>query len=155
MKKLKCFLIFLFLSSCGYSPIYQSNQEPNYRLDIVEYTGDKEINRSIMRGIGRLTQNESNNVLSTKLNTSKKESAVSKDKKGNASSYKISIVVDLYLNNKSINKNFEKRFMKETIYNSMENKFELSQYKKNLEKNMISQILQDINIFLSILENDL
>ena len=155
MKKLKCFLIFLFLSSCGYSPIYQSNQEPNYRLDIVEYTGDKEINRSIMRGIERLTQNESNNVLSTKLNTSKKERVVSKDKKGNASSYKITIVVDLYLDNKSINKNFEKRFMKETIYNSMENKFELSQYKKNLEKNMISQILQDINIFLSILENDL
>ena len=108
-----------------------------------------------MRGIGRLTQNVSNNVLSTKLNTSKKESVVSKDKKGNASSYKITIVVDLYLDNKSINKNFEKRFMKETIYNSMENKFELSQYKKNLEKNMISQILQDINIFLSILENDL
>ena len=37
----------------------------------------------------------------------------------------------------------------------MNNKFELNQYKLNLEKNMISQILQDINIFLSIIGNDL
>ncbi len=37
----------------------------------------------------------------------------------------------------------------------MNNKFELSQYKLNLEKNMLSQILQDINIFLGVIENDL
>ena len=37
----------------------------------------------------------------------------------------------------------------------MNNKFELSQYKLNLEKNLISQILQDINIFLGTIVNDL
>jgi len=37
----------------------------------------------------------------------------------------------------------------------MNNKFELSQYKLNLEKNLISQVLQDINIFLGSIGNDL
>ena len=40
-------------------------------------------------------------------------------------------------------------------FNSKSNKFELDQYRLNLEKNMISQILQDINLYLRNLENDL
>ena len=40
-------------------------------------------------------------------------------------------------------------------FNSKNNKFELDQYRSNLEKNMIFQILQDINIYLRNLENDL
>mgnify|MGYP001240732954 CR=1 FL=1 len=59
------------------------------------------------------------------------------------------------LKSKENNKVFSKKFTKETTYNSMNNIFELNQYKLNLEKNMISQILQDINIFLSVIKNDL
>ena len=47
------------------------------------------------------------------------------------------------------------QFTKETTFNSKKNKFELDQLKINLEKNMISQILQDINIYLNIIRNDL
>ena len=56
---------------------------------------------------------------------------------------------------KLTNKNYQKKFTKETTFNSKNNKFELDQLKNNLEKNMISQILQDINIFLGIIGNDL
>ena len=37
----------------------------------------------------------------------------------------------------------------------MDNKFELDQYKIKIQKNMILKILQDINIFFSVIENDL
>ena len=37
----------------------------------------------------------------------------------------------------------------------MDNKFELNQYKNNIEKNMISKILQDMNIFFDTIQNDL
>ena len=40
-------------------------------------------------------------------------------------------------------------------FNSKNNKFELDQLKINFEKNMISQIIQDINIFLGIIGNDI
>ena len=50
---------------------------------------------------------------------------------------------------------YEKKFTKETTFNSKNNKFELDQLKINLEKNMITQILQDINIFLGFIGNDL
>ena len=155
MKNLKYLFIFFFLLSCGYTPIYQTDQNSKIRLDMINYSGDKKLGRSITKGIERLRKNQSDNIYDLNFNSSKKESVVSKDKKGNISTYKMLIEVDFNLESKENNKIFTKKFIKETTYNSMNNKFELSQYKLNLEKNMISQILQDINIFLGIIGNDL
>ncbi len=155
MKNLKYLFIFFFLLSCGYTPIYQTDQNSKIRLDIINYSGDKKLGRSITKGIERLKNNKSDNIYDLNLIGSKKESVASKDKKGNISTYKMLIEVDFNLESKENNKIFSKKFIKETTYNSMNNKFELSQYELNLEKNMISQILQDINIYLNIIRNDL
>ena len=155
MKNLKYLFIFFFLLSCGYTPIYQTDQNSKIRLDMINYSGDKKLGRSITRGIERLRNNKSDNIYDLNFISSKKESVVSKDKKGNISTYKMLIEVDFNLESKENNKMFSKKFTKETTYNSMNNKFELSQYKLNLEKIMISQILQDINIYLNIIRNDL
>ena len=37
----------------------------------------------------------------------------------------------------------------------MDNKFELDQYASNIEKNIIFNILEDMNIFFKVIENDL
>ena len=155
MKNLKYLFIFFFLLSCGYTPIYQTDQNSKIRLDMINYSGDKKLGRSITKGIERLKNNKSDNIYDLNLIGSKKESVASKDKKGNISTYKMLIEVDFNLESKESNKTFSKKFIKETTYNSMNNKFELSQYELNLEKNMISQILQDINIYLNIIRNDL
>ena len=155
MKNLKYIFIFFFLLSCGYTPIYQTDQNSKIRLDIINYSGDKKLGRSITKGIERLKNNKSDNIYDLNLIGSKRESVASKDKKGNISTYKMLIEVDFNLESKENNKIFSKKFIKETTYNSMNNKFELSQYELNLEKNMISQILQDINIYLNIIRNDL
>jgi hypothetical protein len=155
MKNLKYLFIFFFLLSCGYTPIYQTDQNSKIRLDMINYSGDKKLGRSITKGIERLKNNKSDNIYDLNLIGSKKEGVASKDKKGNISTYKMLIEVDFNLESKENNKIFSKKFKKETTYNSMNNKFELSQYKLNLEKNMISQILQDINIYLNIIRNDL
>jgi len=155
MKKFKYFLVFFFLLSCGYSPIYNAGQSSNLKLDIINYAGDKKLGRSIIKGIERLKNNKSINVYDLSFISSKKESVASKDKKGNVSTYKMIIEVEFNLKNKNNDKVFSKKFTKAKTYNSMDNKFELSQYKLNLEKNLISQVLQDINIFLGSIGNDL
>ena len=155
MKNFKFFLIFLFLMSCGYSPIYQTNQKLNFKLDLINFSGDKKVGREIVKNIEELRKNKSENILNISFETLKTESIVTKDKKGNASSYKLSLKVDLDLVNKNTDKKFSKSFLKETTYNSMDNKFELKQYKTNLERNMVSQILQDINIFFDTIQDDL
>tara|TARA_B100000035_G_scaffold147713_1_gene125936 strand:- start:274 stop:642 length:369 start_codon:yes stop_codon:yes gene_type:complete len=122
---------------------------------MIEFSGEKQVSRLIIRSLERLKNNESSNVYNVNFISTEENIVATKDKKGNASSYKITIIVDFYLNNESNDKNFNKKFIKQTVYNSMDNKFELNQYKKNIKKNMTSQIVQDIQVFLNIIENDL
>jgi len=154
-KKLKYFFIFLFLLSCGYTPIYQIKKDSSIKIDTINFSGDKNIGRQIIRGLENFEGNDAKNIFDLDFNTSKQESIVSKDKKGNATSYKLVLTVDTYFTNIINNKNYQKKFTKETTFNSKNNKFELDQLKTNLEKNMISQILQDINSFLGIIGNDI
>tara|TARA_B100001109_G_scaffold83435_1_gene68038 strand:- start:19 stop:489 length:471 start_codon:yes stop_codon:yes gene_type:complete len=154
-KNLKYFFIFLFLFGCGYTPVFQINKDSNFKIDTINFSGDKNIGREIIRGLEDFEGNNAKNIFDLDFNTSKQESIVSKDKKGNATSYKLVLTVDTYFTNIINNKNYQKKFTKETTFNSKNNKFELDQLKTNLEKNMISQILQDINSFLGIIGNDI
>ena len=155
MKNLKYLFIFVFVLSCGYTPIYQTDQILNIKLDNVNSSGDKDINREIVKNLDKYRDGDTNNIFDLSINSSKREDIVTKDKKGNATSYKLTLEVDINLSNISNDKKFTKKFSKDMSFNSKNNKFELDQYRLNLEKNMISQILRDINIYLRNLENDL
>ena len=155
MKNLKYLLILIFLFSCGYDPIYQTNQKVNFKIDAIKYSGDKKINQSIISKIEKIKKNDAKNIFDLDLDSLKNENIISKDKKGNASSYRLVLEVNMILTNINNGKIFTKKFLKEATFNSMDNKFELNQYKKNIEKNMISKILQDINIFFNTIQNDL
>ena len=155
MKNLKYLFIFLFVLSCGYTPIYQTDQKLNIKIDTISLLGDKNISRKIVKNLEKYRDSETNNIFDLFINSTKREDVVTKDKKGNATSYKLTLEVDINLSNNSNNKNFAKKFTKDMSFNSKNNKFELDQFRLNLEKNMISQILQDINLYLRNLENDL
>ena len=145
----------MFVLSCGYTPIYQTDQKLNIKLDTIVSSGDKNINREIVKNLDKYRDSDTNNIFDLSINSTKKEDIITKDKKGNATSYKLTLEVDINLSNISNDKNFTKKFSRNMSFNSKNNKFELDQYRLNLVKNMISQILQDINIYLRNLENDL
>ena len=119
------------------------------------YKRQKDINREIVKNLDKYRDVDTNNIFDLSINSSKREDIVTKDKKGNATSYKLTLEVDINLSNISNDKNFTKKFSKNMSFNSKSNKFELDQYRLNLEKNMISQILQDMNFYLRNLKNDL
>ena len=112
-KNFKYFFIFLFLLSCGYTPIYQIKKDSNFKIDTINFSGDKNIGREIIRGLENFSGNDAKNIFDLDLNTSKQESIVSKDKKGNATSYKLVLAVDTFslirLTTKIIKKNSQKR----------------------------------------------
>ncbi len=155
IKYLKYFLIFLFLYSCGYTPIYKVDQKSNFGLDVIIFSGDKEIGRKIEKNLKKFRTNETKNIFDVNFVGSKTQEVVTKDKKGDPSSFKLIIEVKLNLISKTNKKTLEKKFIKEATFDSMDNKFELNQYTNNIEKNMIFNILEDMNIFFNIIENDL
>ena len=155
MRSLKNLIIFIFIASCGYTPIYQTDQISKFKLEIISHSGDKKIGRELVNNLQRFKDKKSDNVFDIYLMSIKRESVVSKNKKGDPSSYKIELEINLDLIGKNNNKKFSKKFLKETTYNSMDNNFELNRYKKKLEKNLTLQILQEVNNFFSVLQNDL
>tara|TARA_E500000178_G_scaffold306598_1_gene318928 strand:+ start:687 stop:1157 length:471 start_codon:yes stop_codon:yes gene_type:complete len=155
IKSIKYFLIFLFLLSCGYSPIYQTNEKVNFKLDIIDFSGDKEIGREIIKSLEKFKEGENSNIFDLNLNIDKREIIVTKNKKGDPSSFKTTIEVNLDLFNQTNQKVIKRKFVEEITYDSMENKFELNQYKNKLEKNMVFKIVQDLGIFFSVIQNDM
>ena len=155
MKSLKYLIVFIFFVSCGYTPIYQNDQISKFKLETINHTGDKKIGRELLNNLQRFKDNKSNDIFDLYLTSVKRENVVSKDKKGDPSSYKIELEVNLDLVGKNNDKKFSKKFMKGKTYNSLENNFELNRYKKKLEKNLTSQLLQEINNFFGVLQNDL
>ena len=155
MKSLKYLIVFIFFVSCGYTPIYQTNQISKIKLEIINHSGDKKIGRELLNNLQRFKDKKSDNVFDIYLTSVKRESIISKDKKGDPSSYKIELEINLDLIGKNNDKKFSKKFIKQTTYNSMDNSFELNRYKKKQEKNLTSQVVQEINNFFSVIQNDL
>ena len=155
IKSIKYLIIFLFLLSCGYSPIYQTKQNIDFKLDIINYSGDREIGREITKGLEKFKEGENSNIFNVNLNINKQEVIVTKDKKGDPSSFKTTIVVNLDLINQTNQKVIKRKFIEEITYDSMDNKFELNQYKNKLEKNMVFKIVQDVGIFFRVIQNDM
>ena len=155
IKKTKYLFIFLFLLSCGYSPIYQSEKKINFKLGVINFNRDKEIGREIVKGLEKFKKGKDLNVFDASFDITKKEIIITKDKKGDPSSFRTIIEMNLDLTDQRNGKVFTKKFIEESTYDSMENKFELNKYKNKLEKNMIFKILGDINIFFNIVQNDL
>ena len=155
MRSLKYLIIFILFVSCGYTPIYQTDEISKFKLGIINHSGDKKIGRELLNNLQRFKDKKSNNIFDINLTTIKRESIVSKDKKGNPSSYKIELEINLDLIGKNNDKKFSKKFIKETTYNSIDDNFKLNRYKKKLEKNLTSQILQEINNFFGVIQNDL
>jgi len=155
VKYLKFSLIFLFLYSCGYTPIYKVNQKSNFGLDAIIFSGDKKIGRKIEKNLRKFRNNQTENIFDANFVSSKIREVVTKDKKGDPSSFKLIIKVKLNLISKTNKETLKKNFIREVTFDSMDNKFELDQYASNIEKNIIFNILEDMNIFFKVIENDL
>lgn len=149
IKKKFFFLIFFLVVNCSYQPIYSQKDDNKILFDEIEFIGDKNINRKIA-SLANLKEDKNNSTsYNLIIDSSKLIETVVKDGAGNSSIYSTKITVNLTLlsdNKKLRNKEFISNF----LYNNMDNKFDLSQYQKNIEKNLINKIAEDIIIFLSL-----
>jgi hypothetical protein len=147
LKKISLLLLFCFVWNCGYSPLYLKKNNLDKTIKIITLKGNPKINKMVMSFLGL---KESKNIESTYallLDSSKKIEVVSKDKNGNPSVYRSSIIINFLLSdNEKIIK--QKEFNASFTYNNSQNKFNLFQYQKNIEVNLINEISEKIFIFL-------
>ena len=147
LKKTTLLLLLCFFWSCGYEPLYLKKIDLDQKIKVININGDQKINKFILSSLGIKEDRSSTTGYILTLKSSKKIDVVSKDKTGNPSAYKSSIIVNFTLTNEeTIIK--QKEFNSSFTYNNSQNKFSLSQYQRNVELNLINEISEKIFIYL-------
>ena len=147
MKKKNLLLInilILFLSqSCGYEPIY-SQKNFIFKIGKIDYENNR-INNQITQSLKSFSNKNAQNILDLELSSKKEKNVISKNKSGDPQIFNLKITIDIKIKDKDD----EKIFISEQTYNNNENKFELNQFESEIEKQLISEIIDDILIYLA------
>ena len=148
MKKI-IFILILFLTSCGYTPLYENKFSNSYIFGQIELFGIKEINRRIISMLSFKKDPKNFNFTTLILKNNKNIIETSKDSKGKAESYKMIIEISIIIKK---NDNIFKQITlsEEFSYKNLDNKFDLSQYEKNIENNILDKISEKIIIYLNL-----
>ena len=143
----KIFVLFLFITACGYQPLYINKNSNSFSK--IEFIGDKKIAREILNFASLIENSNSSNKNVIVLNVSENTIATSKDSKGKVTSYKTNITATVEIkNNEKIIKN--KKFEENFSYNNLDNKYDLSNYRKDVRKNLAKKIAEDLIIFINL-----
>ena len=136
-------VLFLFFSSCGYTPIF-SKKDINFSIENIEFLGDKDIEEKINSALyGYKNKLEKEKKISLVITSSKNTAIASKNSKGEALTNRISVDVNVKII-LSENNFLEKSFNKTSIYTVINRKSEQKLIENKLFENLSNKIAQQI-----------
>ena len=145
-KSILLILLFFILANCGFEPIY-SSKKSNFNIGEIKITNKNKFNSIIKNNLKNISNNESQNKFDLIINSERERIVSSKDAKGNPQLLTMIISVEVQIVKDSIIKN-KKNFSQNFSYSNNSNKFSLAQYEKDIEKNLINKIIENINSYL-------
>ena len=128
--------LILFLTSCGFSPIYYNNNNVNFSIEKIDYTGDRELNNFLKINLDKYKNKEVGNKIFIKAQSKYEKNILSKDSTGKVTSYKLEAQVIFLI--KSNNK--EIKITEKKIIDSMDDKFEEARREKSVNQSFASSI---------------
>jgi hypothetical protein len=149
-KNLILLILFLFFSSCGYTPIF-SKKDVNFSIENIEFFGDRFVKKRINHTLSVYkNKSDKEKKISLVITSLKNISVASKNSKGEIQTNRISIDVNvkIILPKNSI---VEKNFSKSSIYDVVDRKSEQKLIENKLIENLSSTIAQQV--ILEILKN--
>ena len=143
--------IIIFISGCGYTPIY-SKKDQNFKLGQIETLGNAKLNKTIIRNIKNFAKKNPNTskIFNLEIETNLKKNIKSKDTKGNPKTFQIKIVTNLIINKDEKN-SLKKIFSYSSTYDTLSSEFELNKNENIIKKTLISKISQKIIVYLQTL----
>ena len=142
-------ILFLFVSNCGYQPLYVDTSNKKLIFQEINFQGDKKINRKIISALNISESPDDANFEELFLDSKKSTRVTSKNSKGEIISYKMTIETNLIIKNKDGIKR-SKFFNADFSYNTKENKFDLAEYETQIQNNLIKQLIENIIIYINI-----
>ena len=146
--KIISIVLIIFLTSCGYDPIYLNKNLENFEYQEIISEGDKNINKKIINSLNIKKNNKNKNKFL--ISSSFKIDEISKNSKGQIELYKSTLTVLIKVKD---SKNLDiksKNYFKEFTYSNKDNKFELVEYQNQVESILTKSINEEIFLYLNI-----
>ena len=142
MKKISLLMLILFISHCGYTPIYNKENQAKIKINILDTQGDKKINNLLISDIKKISRNDFEKEFNIKFNTNFNKLITAKDSKGVASNYQLKLIIqfEIIKQNKSEFLSFEEKI--DIINNS--NLFEQKKYENNIKITFVKSIVDKL-----------
>ena len=146
IKKNLIILIFMFLNSCGFTPIYVNNSNLNFSIEQINYIGDRELNNFLKTNLNKYKNEKIENKIYIEAKSEYRKIILSKDATGEATSYQLEAEV-IFLIKPSNNKI---KITEKKIMDKMNDKFEENVYERSIRQNFASSITDKLSSRLMI-----
>ena len=146
IKKIFLLFIILIFSHCGFTPIYNSNKI-DYKINIIETTGDKTINKKIRTEIKRISNSSPGKTYNIKIGTKYNKKIISKDLKGSPTDYQYTASVNFEINDN--NKTEIVSYQEKQNIKKNSNLFEQRNYENTIKNNFAISFVRKLNLELS------
>ena len=138
MIKKNIFIIFLIftLTNCGFTPIYMNDNNVNFSIEQVDYTGDKELNNFLKIYLNQYKKKDIDNRFFIESNSVYTKSVLSKNEAGEVTNYELKAEVTFLI--KSTNRKI--KVTEKRIIDSMDDKFEEARYERSVKQSFAFSI---------------
>ena len=129
------FLIVL-LSNCGFTPIYIKNNNTNFSIEKMDFTGDRELNNFLKSNLNQYKNIKVDNKIYIEAVSIYEKNILSKNSSGEVTKYQLDaeIVFKIKPSNKEI------KITEKKVMNSMSDKFEEARYERLIKQSFASSI---------------
>ena len=140
IKNLTFFLFFLILTNCGFSPIYYGNQNTDFKIEITNLAGDRDMNNLIKSNLIRYSNEDKLDVIKVKIYSAYNKKSIAKDTTGKTTDYRIETTFsfEAEINGKLKNININEAF----DYRNIDDTIELIKYEDTVRQNIANTAVQ-------------
>tara|TARA_A100000164_G_C21876979_1_gene758150 strand:+ start:211 stop:669 length:459 start_codon:yes stop_codon:yes gene_type:complete len=146
--KIKFLVLLFFLTSCGFSPIYDAKKNTDFNIQVTELLGDRDMNNLIKSNLKKYSDSSKAKLFKVKINSTINKRSLAKDTTGKTTDYRIEVTYNFKIDNEKLSKKIN---ITETFdYKNIEDVIEFIKYENIVKQNianiasqkLISQIIR-------------
>ena len=128
--------LIVFLTNCGFTPIYTNNTNVNFSIEQVNFTGDRELNNFLKTNLNPYKNEKNENKFYIIANSTYKKIILTKDGTGEVTKYQLEAEVIFLI--KPSNKKI--KITEQKIMDSVSDKLEQARNERFIKQNFASSI---------------
>ena len=145
MKNIFILFLILFITHCGFSPVYKSNTL-NYQINISKIEGDKVINSKIKSEIERISDKNIQKIFNIEIDTKYEKIIAAKNSKGSITDYLLIATGTFIISNNEKTETIV--FQEKQNVKNNSDFVEQRNYENTIKKNFASSFVKKLNLNL-------